>query len=152
VAIFGETPGGREAGARLLEFVDGTQKTLGDVVRDGRDPIGNSLFVPSLVPAMQRAWDEMPGEFDRLRSELNSLSNIQIANHGFTTAQLNFKLGVIAHWWQRFSERGGRWIFRKLLEAIDNVLDSLIDALGVGGAIKEMKEAILSASDDEESK
>jgi hypothetical protein len=98
---------------------------------------------------MRAAWQEMPPHFQDLERAIEALPPEQILRHGFSGRQLDFKLGVVASWWQRFSAGGGRRIAKRLLDAIDDVLESLIDSTGVGGAIKEIKKAINGSIDDE---
>ena|SRR3990172_11063084 len=144
---FGERPNGRKSISRLLLFLGGVEEVLSRLVESGRDPLGKPLFIGNVLPQMRAAWAEMPEHFRALRAGVGRLSDTKIRDHGFSPIQLNFKLQVVASWWRRFSENGGRRIALKLLGAIDTVLDSLIDATGLGGAIKEIKDAIAGAID-----
>jgi hypothetical protein len=49
----------------------------------------------------------------------------------------------------RFADFGGGRLLKKSLGAIDNVLESLIEATGVGSAIKELKDAVMGSIDDD---
>lgn len=70
-----------------------------------------------------------------------------LAAHGIEGRPLRFKLRVldsIARQWGRFGPQLSvrKW-FKKMVDAIDAVLDSLIDAAGgAGGLIKEFKDAL----------
>lgn len=83
----------------------------------------------------------------------------KLFTHGLTGRPLKFKLWVldsIGNQWEHLREprdwRGRfrrqlsiREWFKKIIEAIDAVLDSLIDAAGgAGGLIKEFKDALSS--------
>ncbi len=146
---FGETASGRGSIQRLIQFVRATYEVLGKLVESERDPQEQLLFLEELLPPMRAAWREVRPHFEELERAIDALPDQQIYRHGFSEGQLDFKLGVVASWWNRFSARGGRRIAKKLLDAIDNVLDSLIDATGVGGAIKEIKDAINGSIEDE---
>ncbi|MBI3886105.1 MAG: hypothetical protein HY302_10295 [Opitutae bacterium] len=76
-----------------------------------------------------------------------SLSARQVELHGLTGRALRFKLRVldaIARRWEKFRGqlRVREWL-KQMFEAIDAILDSLIDAAGgAGGLIKEFKDAL----------
>lgn len=77
------------------------------------------------------------------------LSTKQVINHGLTGRPMHFKLRVldsIARRWKNFGDqfKAREWL-KRMFEAIDAILDSLIEAAGgAGGLIKEFKD-VLSA-------
>jgi len=92
-------------------------------------------------------------ELDVLRSERDLIERIpeiesaRLNDHGLTGRPMHFKIRVmdsIGRQWERI--RGQFTIrewFKRLVDAIDAVLDSLIAAAGgAGGVIKEFKDAI----------
>lgn len=77
-----------------------------------------------------------------------ALSESKLVSHGLHGTQLKYKLAVISHHADAPNQRriiGS--VGRRLIEAIDVLLDSLISALGAGTAVKEIKD-MLSAQQD----
>lgn len=82
-----------------------------------------------------------------LRDTVPFIHPIAVINHGLAGRPLRFKLKVIdtiANGWDRVQRQFSiREWFKSLIDAIDALLDSLIDAAGgVGGLIKEFKDAL----------
>ena len=146
---FGETPWGRNGAQRLLLFIRATRTTLSEVVISGRDLQGRQLFHPQLIPSMRAAWKEIDSHFNELESAVRKLNTQQLQQHGFIGKLLDFKLKVAGWSWMRFADFGGGRLLKKSLGAIDNVLESLIEATGVGSAIKELKDAVMGSIDDD---
>jgi hypothetical protein len=75
-----------------------------------------------------------------------AIPETQLRLHGLRGAALKFKLTVIetiAQGWERIKDQfSARDWFKKMCDAIDALLDSLIQAAGVGGVIKEFKDAL----------
>jgi hypothetical protein len=85
-------------------------------------------------------------ELDRA---IDEISNYQIRSHGLEGRPLRFKfqvLNTIANQWDSIGDAlSVREWFKKIIDAIDAILDSLIDAAdGAGGIIKEFKETLSS--------
>src|SRR5262245_57182537 len=129
---FGDVPRGRNDTKRLVQCVRSTRSALSKVVASGSDVQGHPLFHKELVPAMRTGWKEIDAHFTELENAVPKLSTTQLRAHGFTGRLLDFKLKVTAWSWRRFEEFGGTRLLRRFLEAADNVLESLIDATGVG--------------------
>jgi hypothetical protein len=140
-----ENPGRHE----LSEFVRNVRNFLGHVLED-RDNFG---FLWEDSPDLyDMAWEtfrfdiaEGAGlDLDRSIPEISS-ENLRI--HGLEGRPLKFKFRVlnsIGNQWEKvkgqFSVKG--W-FKKIIDAIDAILDSLIAAAGgAGGIIKEFKDAL----------
>jgi len=68
---------------------------------------------------------------------------------GLYGAQLRLKLSVVSYWRRKWNLKVTGKLFKKLLDAINTVLDSLIAATGLDEGLKELKD-ILSNSVDEE--
>jgi len=90
--------------------------------------------------------DIVEGAGLRLDSSIKEIPQRSIEDHGLEGRPLKFKFFVldsIGNQWGRvkgqFSVR--EW-FKRITEAIDTILDSLIDA--AGGLIKEFKDALFS--------
>jgi hypothetical protein len=96
-------------------------------------------FYERLREAMQAAWQEVRSEFERLTGAIQSLSDERIRDHGLYGSQLQFKLEAVRHGHERYTQRG-RGFLRQFIDIIETLLDSIIDATGVGGPIREFKE------------
>lgn len=140
--------GGQGDRARLAEFLRNTQQFISNTVETGTDPNGNYLFYDELRPVMRAAWEEVREHFDRAYGALQEVSDNRLWLHGLTGSQLGFKLGVVNWIGQRYARLDGKSLFRKLIDAIDTLLESILDALGVGGAISEFKDAMRDAVED----
>jgi hypothetical protein len=148
-----EEPGPRE----LIEFTRGVETFLAFVLEQQDD--------------FDFLWDEEPelrllarGTFEndvrpaagRMRDVIGKVPGALLDQHGLRNRPLKFKLRVlnnIANRWRRIQEQfkagtlkrmlAAREWFKKIVEAIDAVLDSLIEAAGgAGGLIKEFKDAL----------
>lgn len=94
-------------------------------------------------------YDIVEGAGLELDRAIYDISNRQIQLHGLEGRPLRFKFQVlnsIANQWDSIRESLSiREWFKKLIDAIDAILDSLIDAAGgAGGIIKEFKDALSS--------
>lgn len=133
----------------LKEFITRTHKLLDQIVRQG-GPDGGPSFVPlELQTLLKDAWTSAgPGLLD-LHKKIDDASDDVLSVHGLSGPSLRFKLGVIDRVWDHFvGDKIIRWL-RKLLNAIDTLLDSIIDALGpAGSAAKELKQAFEDLLED----
>ena len=82
-----------------------------------------------------------------LIAAVDGIPEAALLSHGLTGRPLRFKFGVldfVARLWGRVRPQlSARDWFKKIVDAIDAILDSLIDAAGgVGGIIKEFKDAL----------
>lgn len=140
------------------------------------DPIGYlNDFLHSLEDQLRETLDERPGDlipvefhqlaldaFDPVPLELALMRDVlgrrdilpSLERHGLTGPSLVFKLALIEAQSRRYeASRGGplrpaRGLFKKLLEFIDILLESLSAALGAGGLVAEFKKAIEKAVPD----
>ena len=157
--------------SQLVSFVTATETELkramrylpeGELTEDDRD----------VAELADQAWKDLrkPNEFARVRRAINSgLFDDRLDAHSLSGPQLTFKLGVVSVArravdeaeregdepreppternpivpWRRGRDGPVRRAIRKLLGAIDVVLDSLVSALaGIGSPLKEFKEAL----------
>jgi hypothetical protein len=135
----------------LHGFLDGMQRLLTFILEDrntfaflwGDDPDLRGL-----------AWETWQGEVgDGVKRLHESLGNERVQTrareHGLFGRPMRFKLraleSIARKWGKRigdqFNIRG--WL-RQILEAVDAILDSLIEASGVGGIVKEFKDALMA--------
>jgi len=141
----GDVPPGQEREV-LREFTDAVDRFLGNLIETAAENPDDSFFLPDLIPLMHQTWrTEMPREFAVLRDGIPGMPDAQLERHGFRGLQLHFKLGVVRARVREFVAGGVGDALSRLLDSIDGVLDSLLDAAGVGTAIKEFKEALKNA-------
>ncbi|WP_442577552.1 hypothetical protein ACSBOB_18420 [Mesorhizobium sp. ASY16-5R] len=141
---------------RLDRFLVELENFLTDVVKTGEDSRGTKLILKRLMPAMQNAWNavgESPANqatarFANLRNRLKDTSSQTREDHGLTGSSLKFKLDVISHWTGVYNLFGGSRWFEKIIDLIDTLFESLIDAVGAGGALAELKDFILGCVDE----
>jgi hypothetical protein len=135
--------------AELRLFVHNVRDFLGFVL-ENRNDFG---FLWEGSPDLyELAWDtfrlDVEQGVDALSSAIEEIPQDAIHAHGLERRPLRFKfrvLGSIGSQWERFrglSAPVREW-FKKIIAAIDAVLDSLINAArGIGGVIKEFKDAL----------
>lgn len=128
-----------EPGRALSKFLHGVRQFLGQLVQSNESPKYEPLFVPDLLPDMRAAWEEVSRYSSRLEEAVLSISDAAIVSHGLSGPQLRFKLNVVRYCHALYL-RLGRRVLRKLLDAIDNLLDS-IDVPG-SGLVSEFKKAL----------
>jgi hypothetical protein len=129
----------------LVGLIERLRDLLGQVVRTGGPP-GGPAFVPvDLRPLLDDAWPGVDADLRALSARVRVATDAELDRHGLRGAQLHFKLAVIDRLWERFRGAAGnralKWL-KKLLKAIDNLLDSLRAILNVGDMAKELKTAI----------
>ena len=78
------------------------------------------------------------GHFTQVESRIRNLTEHQLREHGLCGWQLAFKLAVIRFFYGRYLLIG-KGILKKLVGIIDDLLKSILDAVGGGGAISEIK-------------
>ncbi|MEA2255788.1 MAG: hypothetical protein QOG35_1833 [Solirubrobacteraceae bacterium] len=144
---------------RLIDFVAATGDDIGWVVerfaeiQEPDDPTSGTV-----VDVASRAWEDIlaRGELEMLeRAIASEIYDERLDRVGLSGPSLEFKLAVVqaAH---DNARRGGdepgprlRALLRRLLDAIDVVLDSLVGALhGIGEVLREFKEALRARIED----
>jgi hypothetical protein len=90
---------------------------------------------------------DVPDAGVALRDAIPGISAERLGKHGLRGRPLRFKFNVIAAVARKWNDVKGQFSirewFKRMVDAIDAVLDSLIDAAaGVGGLIKEFKDAL----------
>ena len=150
LAVPGADSGPDEARPYLASFLEWLEELFWRVAEDGA-PGGDmaELFVPELIMLMPASLNALSSDrhFERARQATLELSETAIRDHGLYGAQLVQKTSIINHWLERFIETPTRKLFDWLCKAIDNLLDSFLKALGIGDAIKEVKDAMVASLD-----
>jgi hypothetical protein len=73
-----------------------------------------------------------------------------LQNHGLYGAQLRAKFNLVRSRITPLLRRHHKKKLLQLIDAMDTVLDSIIAATGMDGAIKEMKDLLRNSVDEEE--
>ena len=135
--------------ALMQQFVGALWDLLIQLVERGTDDRDRLVFEEGLRILMLPALLDTKPEFDRLGGAIAEISPESIERHGLYGDPLRFKLAVVRHWYDAFRGVGGVGLLRRLLDALEGLLDSIIDAAGTGGAVKEIKEAIRNSTKNE---
>jgi hypothetical protein len=136
---------------RIQQFLSDVYRLLADVVETGRDPNGNTLISDRDVQReLRAAWADSGQYFESVHSVVAEVSERSLQEHGLYGNQLGAKFTVTGRHWTRFLSKGGGRLFRKLIEVIDDLLDSILQALGASGAISELKDLVKNATDEDE--
>ena len=146
---FPEFRAGDDARKALISFLYAVHDFLDELVQSNRDLHGRPLFLEQLLDAMRQAWQEVNQQehFPRVANGIGNLSDEQLHNHGLSGRQLTFKLSVIRFFHGRYLS-AGKGILRKFLNIIDDLLKSVLEAVGAGGAISEIKDFIKDSVDE----
>jgi hypothetical protein len=143
--------------AELMEFTRGVESFLGFVLKEKQDFAFLWEEEPELLVLAQDTYDnDVRPEAVRMRDVIGKIPHSTLDQHGLRNRPLKFKLRVlnsIANRWRRIQEqlKAGTWRrmlaarewFKKIVEAIDAVLQSLSEASGgAGGLIIEFKDAL----------
>lgn len=131
----------------LRGFILAVHDFLDELVTTRVGPKGEQLFLPELVQDMSAAWSIERQRFSIAAERAGEASLQALAEHGLTGAPLRFKLSVVRVLHARYLELGFPFL-RKLIKAIDDLLSSVLSAIGVNGAITEIKDAIVNSVDD----
>ena len=125
----------------LRAFVVQMRELLEAIVDDGR-----------YIPRDQRrdvreAWVHAKADLDELAAalasdSLNDTSRSRLEQHGLTGAPLRMKLRAWRKKFFSFGRRMNRPWLRQVLKWGDTILGSLVDAMTLGAAGKEFKEAM----------
>lgn len=137
---------GRE---HLQAFVARVEEFLGIVVNNVENEFGFLWRNRPQLQALARATfeEDVRRSAEELRAAILEIPQERINRHGLEGRPLAFKLGVLAS----ISDQWGavratialpEWL-RRIIDAIDALLDSLIDAAGgAGSLVKEFKDAL----------
>jgi len=136
---------------RIQQFLNDVYQLLGDVIEAGHDPKGNTLISDrDVLREVRAAWADSGQYFESAHRAVREVPERRLHEHGLYGNQLGAKFTVTGRHWTRFLSRGGGRLFRRLIEVIDDLLDSILQALGASGAISELKDLVKNATDEED--
>ena len=139
----------------LSHFVIALKRLLLTISHDGYGALAQEptslRIIPELLEYAQDATGELveQGHVERLLAAIETTELENLGLHGLTGQQLRFKLQTIHTRETRFRLIPWLWNLRRLIDTIDNLLDSIIKAVGAGDAVKELKDALFAATEDE---
>jgi hypothetical protein len=141
----------QEARDQMLKFVEELHSFLGQTANKPFDYQGKPLILEEMVPALKDAWAHFDGDFslDKAKFAIYEAPQDRIESHGLYGPQLGAKLSLVQLRLRRFLDGVTKKALLKLIDALDTVLDSIIAATGLDGAIKEMKDLLRNSVDDE---
>jgi hypothetical protein len=93
-------------------------------------------------PLIEEAWAQFESDFnlDDSFGRIGYFGPTDLRSHGLYGKQLDLKLRVVDVRNALFQKFGAGKLFKPLIKAIDTLLESLIGATGIDGAIKEIKD------------
>jgi len=140
-----------EAKKDLGHFLGETLGFLKMLTYEGEDAEGRSLFVEKLLPEIRQAWEEFQDDFNVEDAQrlVTKTPGPVLQSHGLYGRQLRLKLSAIASWRERFLGKKTKKLLLRLLDAIDTLLDSLMQAAGIDKALKEIKDILRNAIDED---
>ncbi len=91
------------------------------------------------------AWEELTGGeyFTKLEYKIRYAKSEALYFAGLYGSQLALKLKLVKDWAKKWSTEKSKEVLKKYLEAIDVLLDSLLAAVGMKTALKEIKDCLL---------
>ena len=140
-----------EAKKYLGDFLGETLDFLKMLVHKGADAEDRPFFVEKLLPEIREAWEEFREEFnvENAQKLVNETPGSVLQSYGLYGSQLRLKLSAISSWRERFLGKRTKKLLLRLLDAIDTLLDSLIQAAGIDKAIKEIKDILRNSIDED---
>jgi len=140
-----------EAKKYLEGFLGETLYFLQVLAYEGVDTEGRPLFIEALLPEIRQAWEEFRNDFDVEKAQelIKKTPGPVLQSHGLYGHQLSLKLLAIATWRERFLGKRTKKLLLKLLDAIDTLLDSLMQAAGIDKALKEIKDILRNSIDED---
>jgi hypothetical protein len=121
----------------------------GESLSYGMQPAFPVIYVRGeFQPNAREAWREFSEHtpLSTFEAAIKRASDRDLESHGMVGSQLSYKLQVIEYIKEKAFHFSG-WK-KKLLDAIDTFLDSILSALGVGEALKELKDALVGSLDE----
>lgn len=139
-----------DARARLFEFIEELYNFLQKTVTEPYDRESKLLVLEEMMPELREAWLHFDEDFnwDNAKDTIFKAPANHLESHGLYGSQLRAKLSLIRIRARRFFDSITKKGLLKLIDAYDTLLDSVIAATGLDGAIKEMKDLLRNSVDD----
>lgn len=134
----------------IFNFVEELHGFLHRFVNEPYDQNKNLLVLEEMKGWLEDAWREFDEDFswDRAKSAIFEASAEQLQAHGLYNRQLSAKLSLFRFRMDRFLNRITKKGLLKVIDAGDTLLDSIISATGLDGALKEIKDLLRNSVDE----
>jgi hypothetical protein len=134
----------KNASAALVSFLHEARRFIYQFSKPG---LFGQCFDPEFFKHFMDALEEYnkSQEFERDVVMVREARAERLYRAGLYGAQLNLKFAAVRRWMGRWSiANPSKRVLTKVLESIDTIMDSMIDALGLGHALKELKDVLLN--------
>ena len=137
-----------QASKVLYDFLNWTWTFLREISDGSTDKYAH-LFVPHQIKFLPRALMELTSTqiFDRVLMAVSKLDDQTIADHGLAGTQLAWKLSNVEYPYDQFETAPTAELLAWTLDALDALLESILDGIPGGPAIIELKKAIENSID-----
>ena len=108
----------------------------------GRDDFWRPYWETDLEAPMRAAWAEAEPGMDEILADIDRIPDAAIRRHGLSGSQLRFKFAVINRCYRQPAAGFGIAGFRKLIDALDVLLESILGVIPGGGGVAEIKDYI----------
>jgi len=142
-----------DARAYLADFVEWVVEFLGEVADEsGYGGELAALFVTDQIAYLPAALTALieDGILVRAASAVREMPVQAVVDHGLYGVQAKWKFSNVNHWLGNFIQTPGAKLFKRLLDSIDALLESILDGVPGGGAIIELKELTGNSLDIED--
>ena len=124
---------------KLVKFLRDVQSFLDRLVQHKR------AFAADIYDTVASAWGKAKNRFDTAIQKTTNIAVEKLDSRGLTGEELKLKLRNVENaFGDLLTQFGGQSLLR-LFDVIDTLLKSLADAVGVGTALEEIKDAIKGA-------
>lgn len=134
----------QDARTDLVDFIRRVYNLLERSMTEGRDARGKLLIRMKFRPLANDAWREFQKQcsLSAAIARIHKASGYSLEHHGLYGAQLGLKFEQVKELFRRFERAGGSRILKKLLDVVDTLLESVVVATGIAGALIEIKKAL----------
>jgi len=135
-----------QARKEIFSFILDILKELEEIYRE---PYGSEglLVLEEMLQPLGDAWEEFGKDFDleKAKDNIFKTSDQTLQDHGIYGAQAKAKKSLFNIRLKIFKGDRTKKTLLWLLDAIDTYLDSIVDATGLGTALKEIKDVLRSS-------
>lgn len=124
---------------KIRLFLEDVQDFLARLVKH------RAAFIDALYDDVVQAWGAASMRFGQAIAKVSQISESKLEQSGLTGPELKLKLRNVEHSFGQVLLQAGGPALLKLFDTIDSLLQSVADALGVGTALQEIKDAIKGA-------
>jgi hypothetical protein len=126
---------------RVIQFLSDVKSFLSRLTKH------SSAFVVGMHAIVVDAWSEAEKRFDDAATAAKTATDEALHNSGLRGAELKLKLRNVEHAFGELVTMYGGDTLRRFFNTINSLLKSIAEALGVGTALEEIKDAIRDALD-----